>query len=135
MRLQGAVSLRGEYTEAWCYKSPTAEQAAALLQPGAVNDARLRDVLRLPPIRYLTGWRIHAARDLLASTDLSVATIARRVGYESDEAFSRLQAGDRADLRARHAGRVAWAGPDPEHPSPALASSHERALLDVLARR
>jgi transcriptional regulator GlxA family with amidase domain len=32
---------------------------------------------------------MHVARDLLATTDLGVGTIARRVGYESEEAFSR----------------------------------------------
>ncbi|MBV9830339.1 MAG: AraC family transcriptional regulator [Marmoricola sp.] len=52
-------------------------------------DQRFRDVLGMPPIRYLTGWRMHSARSLLASSELSVATIARRVGYESEEAFSR----------------------------------------------
>src|SRR4051794_7308269 len=52
-------------------------------------DARFREVLGLSPIRYLTEWRMHLATDLLASTDLGVATIARRVGYEAEEAFSR----------------------------------------------
>jgi AraC-like DNA-binding protein len=52
-------------------------------------DDRFREVLGLAPIRYLTGWRMHLAKDLLASSDLGVAAIARRVGYESDEAFSR----------------------------------------------
>ena len=52
-------------------------------------DQRFRDVLDMPPIRYLTGWRMHSAEDLLHSTTMSVAAIARRVGYESEEAFSR----------------------------------------------
>ena len=52
-------------------------------------DERFRDVLGVPPIRYLTGWRMHLAQDLLASTQLGVGPIARRVGYESEEAFSR----------------------------------------------
>ena len=37
----------------------------------------------------LTGWRMHLAQDLLRSSDHGVAVIARRVGYESEEAFSR----------------------------------------------
>ena len=41
------------------------------------------------PIRYLTEWRMHLAQDLLASTDLAVAAVARRVGYDAEEAFSR----------------------------------------------
>ena len=52
-------------------------------------DERFREVLRVPPIRYLTGWRMHVAQDLLASTDLGVASVAHRVGYDSEEAFSR----------------------------------------------
>jgi AraC-like DNA-binding protein len=52
-------------------------------------DQRFREVLGLSPIRYLTEWRMHIATDLLASTDLTVAQIAKRTGYESQEAFSR----------------------------------------------
>jgi len=52
-------------------------------------DDRFREVLGLAPIRYLTGWRMHVARDLLRSSDLGVGAVARRVGYESEEAFSR----------------------------------------------
>jgi AraC-like DNA-binding protein len=55
----------------------------------SVLDARFRDVLGRSPIRYLTDWRMHLAEDLLATTDLSVASVARRVGYDAEEAFSR----------------------------------------------
>jgi AraC-like DNA-binding protein len=52
-------------------------------------DERFREVLGLAPIRYLTGWRMHVARDLLRSSELGVAAVAHRVGYDSEEAFSR----------------------------------------------
>src|SRR5262245_3525292 len=52
-------------------------------------DDRFRQVLGQSPIRYLTAWRMHLAGDLLATTKLSVFTIARRIGYDSEEAFSR----------------------------------------------
>lgn len=52
-------------------------------------DERFREVLGIAPIRYLTGWRMHVAEDLLRSSDLSLASVARRVGYDSEEAFSR----------------------------------------------
>jgi AraC-like DNA-binding protein len=52
-------------------------------------DERFREVLGLAPIRYLTGWRMHIAKDLLRSSDLGVAAVAHRVGYDSEEAFSR----------------------------------------------
>lgn len=66
---------------------------AALASRAAVSrsllDRRFRLVLGRSPIRYLTEWRMHVASDLLATTDLTVFQIARRVGYESEEAFSR----------------------------------------------
>jgi transcriptional regulator GlxA family with amidase domain len=46
-------------------------------------------VLGISPIRYLTEWRLHVAQDLLSTTELGVAAVARRVGYDADEAFSR----------------------------------------------
>ena len=52
-------------------------------------DERFRDILGRSPIRYLTDWRLHLAKDLLATTDVGVAAVARRVGYDSEEAFSR----------------------------------------------
>jgi AraC-like DNA-binding protein len=52
-------------------------------------DERFREVLGLAPIRYLAGWRMHIARDLLRSSDLGLAAVAHRVGYDSEEAFSR----------------------------------------------
>jgi AraC-like DNA-binding protein len=55
----------------------------------SVLDARFRDVLGRSPIRYLTEWRMHLAKDLLATTDLGVGVVARRVGYDAEEAFSR----------------------------------------------
>ena len=55
----------------------------------SLMDARFREVLGRSPIRYLTEWRMHLAQDLLASTDLGVGAVARRVGYDAEEAFSR----------------------------------------------
>jgi AraC-like DNA-binding protein len=52
-------------------------------------DGRFRNVLGLSPIRYVNEWRMRVAQDLLATTEVTVAAIARRVGYDSEEAFSR----------------------------------------------
>jgi AraC-like DNA-binding protein len=52
-------------------------------------DERFREILGLSPIRYVNEWRMRIAQDLLASTEATVSAIARRVGYESEEAFSR----------------------------------------------
>jgi AraC-like DNA-binding protein len=51
-------------------------------------DERFRHVLGRSPIRYLTEWRMHVAEGLLES-ESSVLSVARRVGYDSEEAFSR----------------------------------------------
>jgi AraC-like DNA-binding protein len=68
----------------------TVEALARLARVSAsLLDERFRRVLGLAPIRYLTGWRMHTAEDLLRSTDLGVGAVARRVGYDSEEAFSR----------------------------------------------
>jgi AraC-like DNA-binding protein len=63
--------------------------AAAVHVSGSLLDERFRKVLDLAPIRYLTGWRMHLAEGLLASGDRSMAAVARQVGYDSEEAFSR----------------------------------------------
>ncbi|MFJ4953158.1 AraC family transcriptional regulator [Streptomyces sp. NPDC088760] len=52
-------------------------------------DERFRQVLGRAPMRYLTDWRMHLAENLLATTGHSVAAVAHRVGYDSEEAFSR----------------------------------------------
>ncbi|RNL65537.1 AraC family transcriptional regulator [Nocardioides marmoriginsengisoli] len=70
-------------------KWTVAELASAAAVSESLLDERFRGVLGLAPIRYLTAWRMHLAQDLLTSTELGVAAIARRVGYESEEAFSR----------------------------------------------
>jgi AraC-like DNA-binding protein len=71
--------------EKWSVGSLAAEANVSI----SLLDERFREVLGLAPIRYLTGWRMHVAEDLLHSSDLGVATVARRVGYDSEEAFSR----------------------------------------------
>jgi AraC-like DNA-binding protein len=66
-----------------------AEIAAAAAVSRSVLDERFRQVLGRSPIKYLTEWRMHLADELLATTDVTVFAIARRVGYDSEESFSR----------------------------------------------
>ncbi|MFG2332355.1 AraC family transcriptional regulator [Streptomyces sp. NPDC048604] len=44
---------------------------------------RFTGLVGRPPMAYLTDWRLALAADLLARTDATVDTIARRVGYQS----------------------------------------------------
>jgi AraC-like DNA-binding protein len=71
------------------YKWTVSALAARASVSRSLLDERFRLVLRRSPIRYLTDWRMHIARDLLTSTDLSVQRVAHRVGYDAEEAFSR----------------------------------------------
>ncbi len=43
----------------------------------------------IPPMQYLTNWRMQVAANRLLSTTDSVSVIADRVGYDSEAAFSR----------------------------------------------
>lgn len=70
-------------------KWTVADLAASAAVSRSMLDERFRQVLGLSPIRYLVEWRMHLAEELLATTDHTLATIAHRVGYESEEAFSR----------------------------------------------
>lgn len=50
---------------------------------------RFTALVGVPPIRYLTAWRLRTARLQLRETGKTVAQLAHAVGYESVEAFSR----------------------------------------------
>src|SRR6202012_3411502 len=69
-------------------KWTVADLAANANVSRSLLDERFRHVLGRSPIRYLTEWRMHVAEGLLES-DVSVLSVARRVGYDSEEAFSR----------------------------------------------
>src|SRR5262249_32377896 len=79
------AAIHGAPAQRWTVTALARRSAASR----SALDARFRQVLGLSPIRYLTEWRMHLAQDLLASTDLGVAAVARRVGYDAEEAFSR----------------------------------------------
>ena len=51
--------------------------------------ARFRTLVGEAPIRYLSGLRLALAMRLVRSTDTTIAEIARRAGYSSEEALSR----------------------------------------------
>lgn len=70
-------------------KWTVADVASSANVSRSLLDERFRRVLGRSPIRYLTDWRLHVAKELLATTDLGVHAVARRVGYDSEEAFSR----------------------------------------------
>ena len=85
-------------------KWTVADLAGTVAVSRSLLDARFRRLLGRSPIRYLADWRMHIAGELLATTDLSVFAVARRVGYDSEEAFSR------AFKRARGEAPSTWRG-------------------------
>lgn len=63
--------------------------AAGAAVSRSLLDERFRRDLGRSPIRYLTDWRMHLAEDPLMTSGTGVGAVSRRVGYESEEAFSR----------------------------------------------
>jgi AraC-like DNA-binding protein len=50
---------------------------------------RFTTLVGMPPIRYLTTWRLQTAKLNLRETRMTISQLAHSVGYESEEAFSR----------------------------------------------
>lgn len=50
---------------------------------------RFSQAIGLPPIQYLTRWRMQVAANRLRDTAAKVHAVANEVGYDSEEAFSR----------------------------------------------
>jgi AraC-like DNA-binding protein len=49
---------------------------------------RFHDLVGEPPMRFLTGWRLALAADLLCEPDATVGSVAQQVGYGSPFALS-----------------------------------------------
>jgi len=45
--------------------------------------------MTMPPMSYVTEWRMQIARQMLADTSSSIIEIAEDVGYQSEAAFGR----------------------------------------------
>ena len=86
-----------------------ASLATAVAVSKTVLAERFNRLLGRPPIRYLTQWRLNLASGLLRTSELSVGEIGARVGYHSEESFSR------AFKRAFGSSPKAWRA-DSRHP-------------------
>lgn len=51
---------------------------------------RFSRLLELPPMQYVTQWRVSQAKLMLQNRRLSVASIAEQLGYKSEPAFRKL---------------------------------------------
>ncbi len=79
------AAIHGSPARKWSVADLAAESSVSR----SVLDERFGQVLGRSPIRYLTEWRMHVAGDLLRSTDLGAARVAREVGYDAEESFNR----------------------------------------------
>lgn len=66
-----------------------AELAQVAATSRTVLTERFSDTVGLPPMQYLTSWRLQLAAEQLAAGSRKVAAVAADVGYESEAAFSR----------------------------------------------
>ena len=115
--------------------------AEALARAVAMSRSAFMDrfaaLVGTPPIRYLTQWRMQAARQQLRETTKPVRQIGHAIGSESEEAFSRAFKREfgaaPAHWRARNAAQpprispsaAAPVRPSRSHPHPSLASAAE----------
>ncbi|WP_266170948.1 AraC family transcriptional regulator [Dyella subtropica] len=51
---------------------------------------RFTQLMKIPPMQYVTQWRVSIAEQLLRDRQQSVAGIAQQLGYSSEAAFRRL---------------------------------------------
>jgi AraC-like DNA-binding protein len=66
-----------------------AELARVAASSRTVLTERFAQTVGLPPMQYLTEWRLQLAAEQLATGARKVAAVAAEVGYESEAAFSR----------------------------------------------
>lgn len=82
---QALALMHGQTNHPW-----TAEELAreVALSRSAFSD-RFAALVGMPPMRYLTAWRMQLAQERLRNGRQSIAQIAYEVGYEAEEAFTR----------------------------------------------
>jgi AraC-like DNA-binding protein len=72
--------------QAWTMQS----MAALACMSRSAFAERFTLLMKLPPVQYLTQWRVSVAEQLLRDRQQSVAGIAQQLGYSSEAAFRRL---------------------------------------------
>jgi AraC-like DNA-binding protein len=82
---RGLMALHANPAREWTLELLAAEAA---LSRSAFAE-RFTQFVGQPPMQYLANWRMQLATNYLRSGNESVASIANRVGYESEAAFSR----------------------------------------------
>lgn len=71
------------------YTWTLAELAQAIGLSRAAFAKRFHELVGMPPMQYITAWRMQKAYELLMGTNLPLAAISEKVGYRSEAAFHR----------------------------------------------
>lgn len=104
--------LHGRIAEDW-----TLERLAGELGSSRSTIAeRFHELIGVPPMQYLTLWRMQTAARMLREGQEKILPIAREVGYDSEAAFSRAFK------------RIVGVSPSVWRRSPAMASSASHSL-------
>ncbi|AYM14698.1 MULTISPECIES: AraC family transcriptional regulator [Agrobacterium] len=79
---------------------------------------RFKELVGIPPLDYLTRWRMFLARDALRKGDASIATLAAELGYSSESAFANAfkRILGRAPKRYWATREAMFSGKNPEMP-------------------
>ncbi len=77
--------IHGDLAAPWTAESLS---GAVAMSRSAFNEC-FASLIGMPPIRYLTFWRMQKAKQSLTAGQQTISQIAHAVGYESDEAFTR----------------------------------------------
>ncbi len=77
--------MHGEPGRAWTVD----ELASEVYISRSVLAEKFAELVGVPPMQYLTRWRMIVAAGMLRNEQIHLARVAESVGYESDAAFSR----------------------------------------------
>jgi transcriptional regulator GlxA family with amidase domain len=98
------AALHARPAEAWTLVALAREVGASR----TVLAQRFTELVGIPPMQYLTGWRLQLAANLLATSGTKVAAVGEQVGYDSEAAFSRAfkRAAGRSPAEFRRHARI-----------------------------
>ena len=81
----GLKAFHENYADEWTVEKLARESSMSR----SLFSDRFTQYLDIPPMRYVTNWRMQNAQHMLTESDLPLDSVARAVGYESAAAFSK----------------------------------------------
>jgi AraC-like DNA-binding protein len=82
----GITLMHDRPAEAWTVEA----LARAVGMSRSMFAERFVELIGVPPMHYLSKWRLQLAASLLTRTAISISAVAAEVGYESETAFNRM---------------------------------------------